>query len=240
MRLISSWFARSFVLLFGALALSACGSNPNSAEVRWRVTVEVATPEGMRTGSSVWSWSLSRPTVALASAYDGEFRGEAVAVDLPNGKTLFALVKGQEMIPERQFRDLLPQREREDRVADILDIAANTGSTRQLPCVPKPEKGGYAFKYDCMMLVSFADAGDPTSVFEIDYHDAADSLGEGYTIQAITITITDQEVTTGIGERLRETGIKPNSSLDNDFDMTTNPTLAQMLGYTDFVRGTSK
>ncbi|WP_144243874.1 hypothetical protein [Sphingopyxis sp. MWB1] len=75
------------------LALSGCQpGDPGSSRVyfdpiRYRLTAEVETPAGVRTGSSVietiWDRGLSGATV----------RGEAVAVDLPNGQTLFVLLR---------------------------------------------------------------------------------------------------------------------------------------------------
>ena len=145
---------------------------------------------------------MSRPTLALASGYNGKFRGEAVAVDLPNGKTLFALIKDQEQIPERQFRELRTPRKEEDRLADLRDIARHLGETRKMPCVSRGESNLPAYEFDCPMLVSFADLDDPTSVFEVNYHDAAATLGQGYAIRAIKATITDDDVTVGIEERM--------------------------------------
>jgi hypothetical protein len=212
-------------VLLGALvlALGGCGSSggadTNSAEVRYKVTVEVDTPQGVRSGSSVWSWRLSRPTLALASAYDGKFSGEAVAVDLPNGKTLFALVSGQELIPERQFPELPTQpRETEDRVADIREIASSIGAKKQIPCEKRTgdERGSERmdFRFDCLMLVSFADVAQPTSVFAVDYHDPVASLGKGYAIKGIMVEITDAPVTVGLREKLSWLGEYPEPALD--------------------------
>src|SRR4051812_20640408 len=65
---------------------------------RYKMTVEVETPEGVRTGSAVrevryqpggGGWiAQSRPQWYL--------RGEAVAVDLPGGRTLYALMAGND------------------------------------------------------------------------------------------------------------------------------------------------
>ncbi|WP_108811930.1 hypothetical protein [Sphingorhabdus sp. Alg231-15] len=205
---------RAFLSLLTVAMLMSLGGcketgagKKSSAEVRYKVTIEVDTPEGMRSGSSVWSWTLSRPSLALASPYNGKFKGEAVAVDLPNGKTLFGLVSGQELIPERQFRELRSRpREREDRVADIRDIASNLGASTKLPCEKRTgdERGveRVNYRFDCIMLVSFDDINNPKSVFLVNYHDATASLGKGYAIKAITVTIADEPVTMGIKKRL--------------------------------------
>lgn len=74
-------------VLIIALAVCGCGSQADS--YRQRITVEVDTPEGVMTGSSVSEvkWRYSSRGSSRASS-----RGEAVAVDLPGGRTLFALM----------------------------------------------------------------------------------------------------------------------------------------------------
>lgn len=194
-------FIMALTSFLSALFLGGCGESANSAEVRWRMTVEVETPEGIRRGSSVWSWRMSRPTLALASPYEGEFRGEAVAVELPNGSVLFALVKDQEQVPERQFRELRLSRDEEDRIADLRDIADHVGATKRLPC-SAPEKSESSYDYDCPILVVFTERGNPLSVVEVDYHNASAVLEEGYAVRAISASITDDEVTNRIDKWL--------------------------------------
>lgn len=178
-----------------ALMTTGCGS---SAKVRTKVTVTVDTPQGERSGSSVWSWTLSGPTAALGSAYNGTFKGEAVAVDLPGGRTLFALIKDQEMLAERQF-DRGGQSG--DRVAEVRGISRQVGETRRLSCEPRPE-GNFDYRYDCPLLVTFGDIRDPKSVVRVDPTDLAATFGPGTRLRAITVAITDEPVTTGIEKRL--------------------------------------
>lgn len=62
---------------------------------RLRLTVEVDTPQGLRKGSSVYEVWANNKTALLPdeAKRDWGVRGEAVAVDLPNGQTLFAPLK---------------------------------------------------------------------------------------------------------------------------------------------------
>lgn len=79
------------------LLLSTCGVfDPLfDKSYRFRMTVEVDTPDGLKTGSSVYEvtaegrWS---PLPETQSSFLGE-RGEAVAVEIAPGRTLFALLK---------------------------------------------------------------------------------------------------------------------------------------------------
>lgn len=199
---------RLAALFAGALLLGGCfetSDEPTTAEVRYRVTVTVDTPDGERSGSSVWSWKLIKPTLALATPFSGKFKGEAVAVELPNGKTLFGLLDGiansPAMLPERQFYD--STRGMRDRIENINLISKRIGEVRELPCeVRGPDDRVPEFRFDCLRLAAFEDMDDPSSILVVDYRDAAATLGEGYEIESISITITDESVTTGIRSRL--------------------------------------
>jgi hypothetical protein len=103
---------RGVCLGLGALSLltlSSCRYFYASEVVHYRVTVEVQTPTGVMTGSSVVESKMSY-TEKLGSAFSGirfDLMGEAVAVDVPvspakgapkdaapQTKTLFALLRG--------------------------------------------------------------------------------------------------------------------------------------------------
>lgn len=235
MRLIPSRLARNFAVLLGVLALSACGSADELHSYNFRMTVEVETPEGVRSGSSVYAVTAAsaKPLLQEQAGRSWEVRGEAVAVDLPNGKTVFALLK-----TGAHFGDLmglsmntLYPTFREDGY-DVVGVAGKLSQRKPggEPATVAPD--------DYPMLVAFEDINNPASVYEVDPADLAASFGEGVTLRQITVELTGDPVTTGIEERLRLIGIKPDHSLDNDFEMTTSPTLAQILSHRDFVQGT--
>lgn len=52
------------------------------------------------------------------------------------------------------------------------------------------------------MLVTLGDVSDPTSVERVDPDNLEASFGKGYRLKAITVQVTDDEVTTGIEKRL--------------------------------------
>lgn len=73
--------------------LSGCGLFNTKASYRFRMTVEVATPQGLRTGSSVYEVVAEQNnTRRLADERAGGTvtRGEAVVVDLPVGTIVCA------------------------------------------------------------------------------------------------------------------------------------------------------
>ena len=86
---------RSFLELLGtAVLVPLIGCAGPRFTYRYRMTVEVDTPAGLRTGSSVIEvttrWDNAPPH---ASGVHSRVRGQAVAVDMPGGDTLFALLR---------------------------------------------------------------------------------------------------------------------------------------------------
>lgn len=81
--------------VFAILLLSACGAFSEES-YRYRMAVEVDTPQGVRAGSAVIE-VIQGEGIAFpgpeAGGVKARVRGEAVAVDLPGGQTLFALLR---------------------------------------------------------------------------------------------------------------------------------------------------
>lgn len=200
-----------FLACAALLALSGCGeaneSGRRSAEARYRMTVEVLTPEGVKSGFAVWSRGISK-SIGPISPYNASFKAEAVAVDLPNGQSLFMLVKGQEGMLDAYFPELMPERQEgqhEDRIGHVAPIAAS-GASKTLPCTPEAFaawKGMTETRVTnyCPMLVTFKDIRNPASVAKVDPDNLAASFGVGYKLKAITVQVTDEPVTTGIDRR---------------------------------------
>lgn len=192
-------------LALAALMLSGCALSDDAApDYRYRLTVEVETPEGLKTGSSVIEvqQTLVRAgSVPANQAVERRVRGEAAAVDLPGGKTLFALLRSDND-PDwasRVYVLLAPQENKpfEDALDDVLEIKGERTLPRTWPAdLWIPERSAYP------MLVTFGDPADPTSVAQVDPDDLAATFGEGVKLKRITVELTDDPVTTGIEERL--------------------------------------
>jgi hypothetical protein len=123
-------------------------------------------------------------------------RGEAVAVDLPGGKTLFALLKtvggaGRDDLPYMSMKALDPAYNNKS-VESAQRIVSGDGIT-------SPAEVRAA---DYPLLVTFADPADPTSVQRVDPANLAASFGPGVTLKRITVEVTKDPVTTGIEKRL--------------------------------------
>jgi hypothetical protein len=205
---------RGFIaLLLGSaamLALSGCSQIEPTETLRFRLKVDVDTPEGVKSGYSVWEYTVTKVVTGF-SPHSTEYRGEAVAVDLPGGRTLFALLisgDGQSDYPRYVIEDRLMQTPeyRADYRSAFLKYFPRWRRSKESWTVPSsyyPElkvDGKVTTAYP--MLVTFGDIKDPTSVKRVDPDDLSASFGAGVKLKAITVEITDDAVTTGVGKRL--------------------------------------
>lgn len=157
---------------------------------RFKMTVEVETPQGARAGLSVYEVT-AHESVALTSEErkgGGGLRGEAVTVDLPGGPLFVTLkmpVAGQDLGEATTFA-LARQAERgnvEAYVAAVGELGRMSGSARaELP------------RKDWPLMVRFGELADPASVVEADPQAAG--------VRRIVIETTSDDVTTGIEKRL--------------------------------------
>lgn len=223
---MTAWRGVLGMLAGGAAALlSGCGlsgDDGRSAEARYRMTVEVETPKGVRSGSSVWSRGISR-SIGPITPYNASFKAEAAAVELPGGRMLFLLVKGQEGMVDAYFPDLAVYGENgaNDRVAHVRNIGNQVGAKVTLPCTPDAvapflasHKNVDDLTLYCPMLVTFQDVNDPKSVQRVGPANFETIFGLGVRLKRITVEVTDEPVTSGIQDRLGWLGEHPEPSLD--------------------------
>jgi len=130
-------------------------------------------------------------------------RGEAVAVDMPGGQTLFALLRSENEVGWASSIMFLlsPRYQGDDGYERTVYAIRRHKGVRELPYV-KPVAGGRIKRDGYPMLVTFDDLSDPTSVKKVDPFDLAATFGEGVELKRITVQVTDDSVTTGIVERL--------------------------------------
>ena len=78
----------------GVIAFSSAKGNKQDSW-RYRISVEIMTREGLKTGRSVWeTYHEETPVSKIHNLKEQFYRGEAVAVDLGDRGTLFALMRG--------------------------------------------------------------------------------------------------------------------------------------------------
>lgn len=219
-----------------ALILPGCAVAEDKApDYRYRLTVEVETPEGVKTASSVIEvrQTLVRAGGSPANqAVERRVRGEAVSVDLPGGKTLFALLRSDNNVDWASyvFVYLAPPNPNEpfaDQLDDVLGVTGEQTLPRMWPPVGfLEERSAYP------MLVTFGDPADPTSVAEVDPDDLAATFGKGVTLKRITVELTDGPVTSGIEDRLPAPAYRGFFNWDGK----TNPNEGFVVSISDFVR----
>ena len=211
-------------LSLALLSATACGFLGNNyPPYRYRLTVEVDTPEGVKTGSSVLEVRIMQGyrNMVGAGGATSKARGEAVAVDLGPRGTMFALLTSavdQDWAGQAMESVTTPVADQEVEGVSAGDagtkarldiIFARIMATKGAQLLPRknPEPGygqlipdGRADNYP--QMVRFRDIRDPKSVEAVDTDDLAKSFGPGVTLKRITVQITDDPVTVGIRKRL--------------------------------------
>jgi len=195
--------------MLGAIWLAWNVAYP-SGTWRYKITVEVETPEGIKTGLAVREVTFQRmphPLPHMKSA-SSRLKGEAVVVDLGKRGVLFALINGYKIGVDHA--ELLP--------FYIFSFPKNGPTSREglgyysnLKAGPKELEPQYY-----PVLVRFRDMNDPKTVESLlemekcpGHHGAGEPLcvqkdrfeeafGEGVKVKAVTIEMTDEPITTGI------------------------------------------
>jgi hypothetical protein len=193
-------FKASAAIAFAVL-LAGCGlasGEPSIPTYRYRLTVEIDTPEGLRTGSSVIEVATQ-----LASQYaipdpgklTARVKGEAVAINLPGGQVLFALLSipgvygGAESYAELAFPQIRLRRTGNYDRSMIARLIRQRG----IGIVP-------AQNYP--MLVRFTNIADPKTLEAVDPYNLAKSFAKGVSLRRITVRITSEPVTDNIERTL--------------------------------------
>ena len=228
-------------LALAALTLSGCAAAEDAPEdrapdYRYRLTVEIETPEGVKSGSSVIEVKQSIGRTAMDGFGKQVFlriRGEAVAVDLPDGSTLYALLRsgGDVEWAARVIPLLSPDAGDENSLDDFLLLEGKKELPRRWSA-QGPFNNAAAYP----MLVTFGDEANPTSVTLVDPDDLAATFGEGVKLKRITAELTDDPATSGLDERLGWLSEFPEPSLKPGHDVR-DYSLPATLRHGDFRRG---
>ncbi len=220
---------RRFILKsFGAalvFALASC--NPFSGgkrypDYRYRLTVTVDTPEGLRSGSSVIqveTFVAGPNSIPQPNKLSTRVRGEAVTVDLGERGVLFALLRSETSVdwagyvlmsatqPVR-FEEVREEvrRTNQDPSFDIsMDRTLALTGRHEIPRyytngTKRPGTDEPASYYP--MMVRFDDLDDPTTIVKVDNQNLATSFGEGVMLRRISVERTEDPVTRSLGDRL--------------------------------------
>ncbi len=151
-----------------------------------KMTVEVDVDGQVYAGSSVVEMHVSgNPETGWTRAVRSYgLRGEAVVVELPNDRYLFALLTYNVFLTGKVFHDLVggvwsePEKGWASRIGDVEELRAMD-----------PQ--------DYPLLVTFTDVTDPKTVQKVDPENLAAKFGPGVSLKRITLEITHEPVTEG-------------------------------------------
>ena len=209
------------------LSLTACGYSTDT--IRYKMTVEVETPSGIRSGSAVRQIALvASPNFACSLGESRPFwrlKGEAVTVELPDGRLLFAISLGEHVDPNQPTGQISRLFNRYGRGAPKpISIWSNS---RRLK----------ASDYDNFMpmLVTFGDVNDPSTARLVEPDELDAEFGPGFKLHRITINQTNERVSEGIEEYLpwmREA--EPRNLDGSRFTNMQTDNLYEQIGYSHF------
>jgi hypothetical protein len=162
---------------------------------RYRLTLEVETPDGLKTGSSVIEPSArAQPPILVNTPSVTDLKGDAVFVDLGKGKNLVGLLAvgdGTAQVSGPVYLAI--------KAFDVPNCGAafcqwkqisETVSARDLPPKLIPT------------LVTFSDVNDPKTVRVVQPEKFETVFGPGYHLKRAWIEMTDDPVTRTIAEYL--------------------------------------
>lgn len=211
------------VVLLVAVGLWAKMEWFSSGTFRYKMTVSVETPEGLKTGSAVREvYVRQNPKITPESLPHIEVRGEAVIVDLGQRGKLFAIMKNS-MGPDYAYMVVFKAIGGNLSPEGLLYLDKLLGHAVTLTPEHYP------------MLVMFKDIKDPKTIklaLDLDNESKApfrqfvsadhfeELFGDGVRLKEITIELTDEPVTWGIKEVLPVFGNIP-----------------RPIGYYDFIKG---
>ena len=179
MRFLKKLGVAAFILVFIVGYLFGW---PRSWSWHEKLTLEVQTPDGIKTASSVIRQSMSytsggRLTPPEAQGARLEFHGEAVVLELDKGRYLFAILKDM----PNPFVVFFPGEAPIEVASELEDLR----ETRVLTPDQYP------------WLVTFDDINDPQSVRRVDPGRLDEYFGPGYALKSIKLAITGDPVTEG-------------------------------------------
>ncbi len=182
-------FSEMLAVVLPMMLLSGCFGDSYS----WhqKLTAVIETPEGEVLGSAVtsieWTGNFFSGGWGGADKHQKTI-GEAVTVDLGNGRYLFALLGGE------ATANLATQL--------VMDTTKRAWSEKAFEGVHKLPRPTTITPKLYPLLVTFDDINDPKTVKKVDPTDLAAAFGSGYSLKSITLEITDEPVTKGRVEKV--------------------------------------
>lgn len=179
-------YFKAFASIFAALVLATCGGKVKSRN--YILTIEVETPEGVSSGSSLIEIrNAKRPWYSISeNRFSTGVIGKAVRVDLPDGRRLYGLLRNRSGMP---ISDLIGR-----TLPPAAEVGEGVDSSRfkewemsaDNPRLPGGRSGQ-------PMLVTFDDPQDPETLTEVDPSQVELSFGQGYRLKSIRVAQTHDD-----------------------------------------------
>lgn len=187
-------FLRIVVCIFGIIAAlilaayTSCSLEYPTYTIRWRLIVEIDTPDGVRTGSSVLESQFFKTFGAVGGA-SSSLKGEAVFVDLGNGKFVIAALAHGKTGADSGTISALP-------VTTLTKAGRGSGVYRKLQEMDGVLSGEAVLDARLIpTMVTFDDVDDPRSVRILDPFgdDFERQFGEGVRFKQAKVEIVPYE-----------------------------------------------
>src|SRR5258705_13330938 len=142
---------------------------------KYRLTVEVKTPEGVKSASGILA---VQPDRGYCRSGHTRTRGDAVLLDLGGGKNLIALLAHVDKTVELDGMNFLALRayNAAGRKGSFNDMSRMTG--------PVPVQGALI-----PVLETFADPGNPATARAVPPYGMAAALGKGFHLHGISVEV---------------------------------------------------
>ncbi len=197
------------VPLAASLLLGGCDFGPPVYAYRYKLSIEMDTPQGRKSGSNVVEVRFQQRKGGAGTRSIRTVRGEALYLDLGDGRRpLIALLTSRVRPTDkpgharaRCWGDNAPfcwQKLYDFKATGFDDNGYNPGLAelaRQRGARPLPVS-------DLPDLVTFDDVDDPRTVKAVDPEAPYLALGDGVSFRTVTLEITDAPLTEGIEKRL--------------------------------------
>lgn len=180
-------FFMTLILSVAGLLLAGCSQQ--MAEYHYKIIVEVETPDGDVSGSAVRQIEYQSTPFAMIQT------GEAVMIDMPNGKKLFVLMD----IDTREIhfatfywddftkaREIKGYKRKDFKV--LLDEAKENKRRFLYPTIADAAERNIGYP----RFIYFDDELDPNSVQIVDPGDLKTSFGDGYILKQISVQMTEE------------------------------------------------
>jgi hypothetical protein len=183
------------IALAVGIALLAVRCTTSEANLSYRMTVEVQTPSGLKSGSSVQKLVLLRKFLipmpgAGGADWGGGFQvyGEAPFVDLGNGEVLFTTLRDAQYSHQRMMPSIALQAL---RIFELRKPLPSHSDAKIMYDLVKAKPFNVLQRANYPRLATFTDMAQPKSLVEVSPDNLSARFGSGYTLNRITFQVVD-------------------------------------------------